>query len=135
MFMRNYQTVFQSGDTISVYQQNMRVCVYTCMNMYVCVCMLTYTQGCWGVCGILSVLGIVRSLGIRYSRARMLLILFTVEVLVLGILHRSGRPAINICWTNVKLVRNIKLQKAERYFFHNDVWLYLHKTRDFVFIF
>lgn len=37
--------------------------------------------------------------------------------LVLGILYRSGRPAMNICWTNVKLVRNMKLQKSERYFF------------------
>lgn len=55
-------------------------------------------------------------------------VLFTVEVLVLDTVHDDSRPAVNVCWINVKLVWNRKFQKSEGNFFLNDGWLYHCKT-------
>ena len=55
-------------------------------------------------------------------------VLFTVEVLVLDTIHDDSRPAVNVCWINVRVVWNRKFQKSEGNFFLNDGWLYHCKT-------
>ena len=66
--------------------------------------------------------------GVSSMRARMPFVLFTVEVLVLDTIHDDSRPAVNVCWINVRVVWNRKFQKSEGNFFLNDGWLYHCKT-------